>query len=49
VTHKHIPFAIILIKITQDWKRAHDGMFLANIKELKVNFLSLWLKYYGEK
>jgi transcriptional regulatory protein LevR len=49
VIHKHIPFAVLLIKIAQDWKRAHNGKLPANVRELKVNFLSLWLKHYGEK
>jgi hypothetical protein len=34
---------------SQDWKRAHNGKVLVDIKELKVKFLSLWLKHYGEK
>ncbi|CAM6070645.1 unnamed protein product [Sphagnum tenellum] len=41
VIHKHIPFAVLLIKITQDWKRAHNGKLPANVRELKVNFLTI--------
>jgi amyloid beta precursor protein binding protein 1 len=36
VIHKHIPFAVLLIKITQDWKRAHNGKLPANVRELKA-------------
>jgi amyloid beta precursor protein binding protein 1 len=36
VIHKHIPFAVLLIKIAQDWKRAHNGKLPANVRELKA-------------
>lgn len=33
--HKHIPFAILLIKIAEDWKKTHDGKLPANVRLLK--------------
>ena len=36
--HKHIPFAILLIKIADDWRKAHDGKLPANVREFKVRF-----------
>ena len=34
--HKHIPFAILLIKIAEDWKRTHEGKLPANVRLFKV-------------
>lgn len=34
--HKHIPFAVLLIKIAEDWKNAHDGKLPANARVFKV-------------
>lgn len=34
--HKHIPFAVLLIKIAEDWKKAHDGKLPTNVREFKV-------------
>jgi len=34
--HKHIPFAILLIKIADDWRKAHDGKLPANVREFKA-------------
>ncbi|KAG0570361.1 hypothetical protein M758_6G151400 [Ceratodon purpureus] len=33
--HKHIPFAILLIKIAEDWKKSHDGKLPANVRLFK--------------
>lgn len=38
--HKHIPFAVLLIKIAEDWKKAHDGKLPANVRLFKVMFKS---------
>lgn len=34
--HKHIPFAILLIRIVEDWKKTHDGKLPANVRLFKV-------------
>jgi len=36
--HKHIPFAVLLIKIAEDWKNAHGGKLPANVRLFKVMF-----------
>ncbi|GAQ81120.1 NEDD8-activating enzyme E1 regulatory subunit [Klebsormidium nitens] len=33
LTHKHIPYGIILLKVTEEWKASHDGKLPANSKE----------------
>ena len=53
--HKHIPFAILLIKIADDWRKAHDGKLPANVREFKVRFrlpqcsyfLDIWQQQTG--
>lgn len=33
--HKHIPFAVLLIKISEEWKKAHDGKLPPNVRLFK--------------
>jgi amyloid beta precursor protein binding protein 1 len=33
LTHKHIPYGIILLKVTEEWKASHDGKLPSTSKE----------------
>lgn len=33
LTHRHIPYGIILLKVTEEWKASHDGKLPTNSKE----------------
>ncbi|KAI5062057.1 hypothetical protein GOP47_0022596 [Adiantum capillus-veneris] len=48
VIHKHIPFAVLLIKATEDWRKTHAGSLPYTSKEKAEFKVSLASKKHGE-
>lgn len=49
VTHKHIPYVIILVKMAQEWSNTHGGTLPSTReekKEFKVYLLGLYIFCY---